>query len=384
MPDRRKVLVVTGSRSEFGLLRPVMDAVREHPALELLVVAAGSHLIQPAITLRDVKALFNVADSVPMQIAGKTGRYEDAEAVGRGVGRFARVFLTLQPHWIVVLGDRIEAFAAASAAAVGGWALAHIHGGDRAEGVADEAMRHAITKLANLHLPASEASAHRIRSMGEPEDRIHVIGSPAIDGLDRIPPISAADLEPFRLTQIPRAIFLMHPIGRPDADEELAAGLALRACIEFAGGPDRVLALDPNHDPGRDGIIQAIERSGVPRATHLPRELFVGLLNAAATSAPGAGLLVGNSSAGLIEAAAVGLPVVDIGLRQNGRERGTNVTHAPESAADIRAAIHTAAAQDRASFQHPFGDGHAGPRAAKILAQVDPTTEGFTRKHCTF
>ena len=110
MSTKRRILVVTGSRAEFGLLRPVMYAVQRHPELELIVVAAGSHLIQPALTLRDVKAEFAIADSVPMQIVGKTGRYEDAEALGRGVGRFARVFLAMNPDWVVVLGDRIEAF----------------------------------------------------------------------------------------------------------------------------------------------------------------------------------------------------------------------------------------------------------------------------------
>jgi hypothetical protein len=153
-PARRtRVAIVTGSRAEFGLLVPVMHAVQARPELELQVIAAGSHLIQPALTLRDVKALFPIIDSVPMQIAGRVGRAEDAQALGTGISRFARVYAAHAPDWIVVLGDRIEAFAAASAASIGGYLLAHIHGGDRAEGVADEAMRHAITKLANLHFP---------------------------------------------------------------------------------------------------------------------------------------------------------------------------------------------------------------------------------------
>src|SRR5690606_1773684 len=132
----RRVAVVTGSHADFGLLAPVMSAVQAHPDLELLVVAAGAHLIPPAETFREVKAGFPVADSVPMQVAGRIGRFDDAEALGKGIARFARSFQALEPDWVVVLGDRIEAFAAASAASVGGWALAHIHGGDRAPGVA--------------------------------------------------------------------------------------------------------------------------------------------------------------------------------------------------------------------------------------------------------
>ena len=160
--DARRVAVVTGSRAEFGLLRPVMKAVHaargkgEHAtAMQLMVVVAGSHLVLPAETFRDVKAEFNIADIVPMQIAGRSGRSEDVESLAKGVARFGRIFDTLRPEWVVVLGDRIEAFAAGIAANIGGFALAHIHGGDRAEGIADESIRHALTKLAHLHLAAT-------------------------------------------------------------------------------------------------------------------------------------------------------------------------------------------------------------------------------------
>jgi UDP-hydrolysing UDP-N-acetyl-D-glucosamine 2-epimerase len=378
MSTPRRIVVVTGSRAEFGLLRPVMHAINAHPGLELAVVAAGSHLIQPALTLHDVKAEFNIADSVPMQIAGKTGRYEDAEAVGRGVGRFARVFLTLAPEWVVVLGDRIEAFAAASAASVGGWGLAHIHGGDRAEGVADEAMRHAITKLAHLHLPATSESAQRIVSMGEDPARVHAAGSPAIDGLDAVPLATREMLAPFGIGELPRVLFSMHPIGRDAADEELAAGLALRACAA-AVGVQNILALHPNADPGREGVLRAIERSGVRSCAHLPRDVFVGTLKALARNG---GLLVGNSSAALIEAAALRVAAVDIGARQAGRERCGNVVHAQETEASLAAAIRAAMGLDLSRLSHPYGDGRAGPRIAEVLAA---TRAGpLLRKHNTY
>ncbi|HRJ50675.1 MAG TPA: hypothetical protein PKU91_09085, partial [Phycisphaerales bacterium] len=105
MSTPRKALVVTGSRAEFGLLRPVMRAIDAHPGLELLVIAAGSHLISPGLTYDDVKRDFSIADSVPMQVAGRVGRPDDAEAVGRGISRFTRSFTGLDPDWVVVLGD---------------------------------------------------------------------------------------------------------------------------------------------------------------------------------------------------------------------------------------------------------------------------------------
>lgn len=373
---KRRIAVVTGTRAEFGLLKPVMHAVRDRADLELLVIAAGSHLVQPAITFREVKAEFAVADSIPMQTVGRVGRWHDVESTGKGISRFARSFERLRPDVVVVLGDRIEAFAAAAAASIGGLPVAHLHGGDLAEGVADEAMRHAITKLAHIHFPATETSAARILRMGEPRGRVHVVGSPAIDGLAGIP---AMDDQGARELGDPQAVLLLHPIGRPDEQEEAVASAALEAI-----GQRRTLCLMPNLDPGRAGIVRAIEAASahahVRAVEHLKREAFVGLLRRQARS--GVGVLVGNSSAGLIEAGAIGVPAVNIGARQAGRERGTNVVDAAgESAGAIADAIGRALELDRASITHPFGDGLTGPRVAEKLAGVNLADPGLVRKH---
>ncbi|MCH8507982.1 MAG: UDP-N-acetylglucosamine 2-epimerase [Phycisphaerales bacterium] len=376
-PDRpRRIAVVTGTRAEFGLLTPVMHAVRDRPDCELLVIAAGAHLVQPALTFREVKAKFPVADSIPMQTAGRVGRAHDVESLGKGIARFGRSFDRLRPDWVVVLGDRIEAFAAASAASVGGFAVAHLHGGDRAEGVADEAMRHAITKLAHLHLPATETSADRIRRMGEPDAHIIVVGSPAIDGLDAIEPMDDAA---YAELGSPRAVVLFHPIGRTDEPEEHAAHAIFEA---LEGVP--TIALHPNLDPGRNGIMRALADapSHIRVQPHLERTRFVALLKRVAADGGG---LVGNSSAGLIEAAALGCPSVDIGDRQAGRERCDALTaHAPESPSAIRAAFDRITAARPAQWTHPYGDAHAGPRAARALAERDPHAANLLRKHCTY
>ncbi|MDQ7013131.1 MAG: UDP-N-acetylglucosamine 2-epimerase [Planctomycetota bacterium] len=382
----RRVAVVTGSRAEFGLLRPVMAAVQACEGLELAVIAAGSHLIPPAETFRDVKKAFPVIDSVPMQRPGPATRLDDAEALGRGVSRFARSFAGVRPDWVVVLGDRIEAFAAASAASVGGIPLAHVHGGDRAEGIADEAMRHAITKLAHLHFAATEQSAERIRRMGERPDSVHVVGSPAVDGLAATAP---ADDQAWQELGSPEVVLLMHPIGRHAEEEEAAATAAIEGALAAAEG--NVLCLAPNRDPGRAGIVRAIEAAAaahdrVNAMEHMPRERFVAVLQRLAGSegAPG-GVLVGNSSAGLIEAAVLGVPTVNIGARQTGRERAGNVVDvARELAADVAAAVTRARGLDLRGLEHPYGDGRAGVRIAEILAAVNPHTSGLTRKCCAY
>ncbi|HED53370.1 MAG TPA: UDP-N-acetylglucosamine 2-epimerase (hydrolyzing) [Phycisphaerales bacterium] len=371
---QRRVAVVTGTRAEFGLLRPVMRAIEARNDLELMVIAAGAHLIMPAVTYHEVKAEFAVADSIPMQTAGKVGRWADVESLGKGIGRFGRSFDRLRPDVVLVLGDRIEAFAAASAASIGGLPVAHIHGGDLAEGVADEAMRHAITKLSHIHFPATASSAARIRQMGEPEQRIHVVGSPAIDGLDRIPEMN--DEQALRLGD-PEAVMLMHPVGRPDEQEEAVASAAIEAI-----GDRRLLCLMPNLDPGRNGIVRAIEaqrnKPNITIEAHLPREAFVGLLKRLAGRG---GVLVGNSSAGIIECSAIGARVVNIGPRQAGRERAGHVVDAAgESAGAIAEAIERAQGMTLPDSDHPFGDGHAGERIAEVIAGVNLAEPGFGHK----
>ncbi|MFO0835139.1 MAG: UDP-N-acetylglucosamine 2-epimerase [Phycisphaerales bacterium] len=377
MSGKRPVAVVTGSRADFGLLRPVMRAIAAREEIELLVFAAGSHLVPPATTLRDVKAEFHVAELITMQTPGRVGRLADAESVGKGVSLTARAIERHRPSWIVVLGDRIEAFAAASAAAVAGVGLAHIHGGDRAEGVADESMRHAITKLAHVHFAASRESHDRILRLGEPGERVHLVGSPAIDELASMEMMSEAT---WRDLGSPRTLALLHPAGLSDARERAIAAAVFDAAI----GASPALALMPNLDPGRDSIMGELRereaRGRVRVLEHVPRAAFIGLLKKLASIG---GVLIGNSSAGRIEAAAVGLRVIDVGPRQAGREQPPNVTHVGESElARLGALVRERPASVPTS--HPFGDGHAGTRIAEVLAKIDPTQEGFTRKRNTY
>jgi UDP-hydrolysing UDP-N-acetyl-D-glucosamine 2-epimerase len=368
-----RVAVVTGSRAEFGLLDPVMHAIEAHPALELLVLVTGAHLLTPGETRREVAARYQIAATIPMQRDGEpTSRPADAAALGRGVAGIAGALVEHRPGWVVVLGDRIEAFAAACAASVGGVPLAHLHGGDRAEGIADEAMRHAITKLAHLHLPATALSAERIIRMGENPANVHVVGSPAIDGLRDIAPMPGGE---FGSLGSPEVVFLMHPLGRDRAVERGDALAALTAL-----GNRRVLALHPNNDPGREGILGAIESSGVRSVAHLPRERFIALCKRIAP----AGAIVGNSSAGLIEASALGLPAVNIGRRQSGRERAGNVFDCQAQVGAIAGALDKALRSDRSGYASPFGDGRAGERVAALLAGADPADPGLLSKRCAY
>jgi UDP-hydrolysing UDP-N-acetyl-D-glucosamine 2-epimerase len=305
----------------------------------------------------------NVALDEPDSLAGRHG---DALALGRGIAGFAECFASDPPRVVLVLGDRIEAFAAAAAASVAGIRVAHMHGGDRAEGIADDSLRHAITKMAHIHLPATTISAQRIIAMGEHPDRVQVVGSPGIDGLDSFKPVSDKD---YHALGEPRLVVLMHPLGR---DEEVEFRIASQI-IDVARELGPILVLHPNHDPGRDGIMQAIGESGCEHRAHLPREMFVGLLKRV-------GILIGNSSAGLIECAALGIHTINIGHRQRGRERAANIVDVRELDSDnLRAAIKSALQSLRPDPSGQFGDGHTGIRTAELLATFDEAAHSLAK-----
>lgn len=365
----RRIAVVTGTRAEWGLLSPVCDAILARRDLALEVCAGGAHLLDPADggdpTVTLVEASGHAVHRFAMQQEGKTGRAADAAALGVGVSELASIFARLAPDIVVVLGDRIEAFAAASAAAIGGIRVAHIHGGDRADGIADEAMRHAITKLSHIHFAASAQSAERIARLGEDDARIHLVGSTAVDGLDAMAAMSG---ERHDELGAPDFVFLMHPVGRTDSDEEQDALRVLEALV--ARG--RVTALAPNSDPGRDGIARAIRTMSermpdrVRALSNLRRTEFIGLLKH-----PSIRAIVGNSSAGLIECAALGVRAVNIGSRQGGRERADNVRDVVAGDGAALARELDALGAWRPSGSHPYLAGGASDKIAEVLGTCD-------------
>jgi UDP-hydrolysing UDP-N-acetyl-D-glucosamine 2-epimerase len=354
----RRILVMTGSRAEYGLLRPILEAFDRETTLETLLAVGGSHLLGRNPTIDEIRRERVVDAVIPMQSEDHVSRVDDARALALGVQGCAEAIDRLQPDIVLVLGDRLEVFAAASAASLSGVRVAHLHGGDAASGVADESMRHAITKLSHLHFPATELSAKRIRMMGENPNSIFIVGSPAVDGLDAMPPLSDARWREFGA---PKFAVMLHGTGGGSADEFAGASSLLEVVSER--GP--TVVFEPNRDVGRSGIMNAIERSGLFMIDHLDRPVFVGLLRRLDA-------LIGNSSAGLIECAALGVPAVDVGDRQSGRERPHTTLHVSTlTGRELHGAldkIDSVAARGR---DHRFGDGKAGERVAARLVCLD-------------
>ena len=369
----KRIGVVTVSRSDYGHLRPVLEALRRAPDLELLLLVAGMHLASEfGLTVRDIEADgFPISARVEMLGGGDTPEAV-AAATGRGVAGFGEAFARLRPDVVVVLGDRFEMLAAAVAALPFALPVAHIHGGEVSEGAMDNQIRHAITKLAHLHFASAEPHARRIAAMGEEPWRIHTVGAPGLDRLATTEPLPRAALA--RELGLPEAgpwlLVTFHPVTLEYRDT--AAHIdELLAALEKTDG--FIVITYPNADTAGRLIIERIEEFAGrhPRrcrlAKSLGERLYLSLLRHA-------DLMIGNSSSGLIEAPTFGLPVVNVGSRQRGRLRGTNVIDVEPSREDILRGIEAAQAlpfrvRARAAA-NPYGDGHAAPRVVDVLRSV--------------
>ena len=373
-----------------------MRAIRAHPRLRLQLVVTGMHLLPRfGRTIRQIRADgWRIDATVPMQ-TGQDDPAADAEALGRGIAGLARVLRRLRSDVVLVLGDRIEAFAGAAAAACARIVVAHVHGGDRAAGDVDDSLRHAITKLAHVHFAATADAALRLRRLGEEPRRIFVVGAPGLDEIRSIRRPSTRRLGEILGWSQPRefALIVQHPCGHPPRIErrDMAATLAAVADTGLAG-----VIVYPNSDPGHSGIIAAIhEATGIgppsPRdrgsmaagfsdwivMPSIDRTTYIRLLKAAR-------VLVGNSSSGIIESKTAGVPVVNIGPRQRGRTRcGPNVIDCPYGRSAVRRAIRRALARPVRSGGGVYGDGRTGRRIAAILGRLSMDA-AFRRKLITY
>ena len=357
----RRVAVITGSRAEFGLLRSTMQAIRAHPDLSLQVVVTGMHLLRRfGHTVDDIRRDgWTIDAKIPMQ-KGDDGPLDQSEGLSRGVRGIARFLHAGASDVALVLGDRVEAIAGGLAAVAVHCPLAHIHGGDIAPGDLDDRFRGALTKLADVHFPATQAARRRIVRMDTPADRVICVGAPGLDDLRARIRCMDKKARP----RSDRALVVQHPIGRSPRVEQRVM-TAILCAVRRQNMSATVVY--PNSDRGHSGIVEAIERhrsrKDVEVTTSLKRADYIDALIAAP-------LIIGNSSSGIIEAATAGTPAVNVGERQRGRERsGSSVVDCGESVAEIERAVEMARRKrPRLGAPSRYGDGQAGCRIADELA----------------
>ncbi|MEW5726371.1 MAG: UDP-N-acetylglucosamine 2-epimerase [Pseudomonadota bacterium] len=370
MTERRRIAVLTTARSDFCILRPVLSAMREVASLQPLVIAGGAHL-SPRFgsTWADIPAAgFEI--SAKLDFLGSGDRPSDiAHSMARALELAADSLADLSPDVLVVLGDRWETLAVASAAAVLGTPIAHLHGGELSIGAIDDCFRHAITKLSHLHFVATEAYAARVRQLGEEEWRITVCGAPGLDNLKSQPILPPAALSEALGTALPERFILatLHPVTT-------LPGSAGRHVSEFLSALDAVgrpvVFTLAGADAGGDTINAAIAEF-VTRRTDCRVVASFGAFYASALAAADA--MVGNSSSGIIEAASFRLPVVNVGPRQDGRDRGGNVIDCGHESAEIAAALCKALEpgfRDRLEAANPYDQGGAAAIIATKLAEA--------------
>ena len=378
---KRKICVVVTARPSYSRIRTALHAIHQHPDLELQLVVAASALLERyghAIQAIERDG-FPVAARVYMVVEGEN-LVTSAKSTGLGLVELATVFDNLAPDAVVTIADRYETLATAVAASYMNIPVVHVQGGE-VTGSIDEKVRHAVTKLSNLHLVSTAGAAERVRKLGEEASSVVITGCPSIDIAAEVAASPAFDFDPFvkyggvgPTTDLSKGylVVMQHPVtteyeaARQQVDETLYA-------VRDAGLP--VLWFWPNVDAGSDGTskgIRVFREKEQPGNFHLFRNMFPEdflrlLVHATA--------IVGNSSVAIRECSYLGVPAVNIGSRQQGRERGANVIDVEHDRAAIAGAIAEHVRRGKAPSDHLYGDGRAGARIADCLATTALTVE---------
>ncbi len=382
--EKKKISVVTGTRAEYNILYPLMDSIRNNSAFDLSTIVTGMHLLHEfGYTIKDVQNDGFKIDATVDMLLSEDSLVSMAKSLGIGIMGIAQAFQTINPDFVIVCGDRGEAFAAAVAAAHMQIPVIHLLGGDAAAGSnIDDSIRFAITKFAHIHLTATKKHAERILKLGEEPWRVHVVGSPALDTISHIKfPSRVSIARNFGLkADEPIAIVIQHPtsIGFAESSKEMKETLDAICELNLQS-----VIIYPNADAGGKSMIDEIKKySNLPYIksfSSLSRDLFLSLMSIA-------DVMIGNSSSGLIEAPSFKLPVVNVGIRQDGRDRGSNVIDVDYNKHEIITAINKALCNDfrkNLNSVNPYGDGKATERIIDVLIKTQ-TTPDLLRKKITY
>jgi len=370
--QKRKVCVVVNSRANYARIKSVMSAVKAHPKLELQLIVGASALLYRFGNAVDIirRDGFEPNATVYSIVEGETPTTM-AKSTGLAIIELATLFENLKPDVVLTVADRFETIATAIAASYMNIPVAHTQGGE-VTGSIDESVRHAVTKLSHLHFPATSRAAENLIRMGEDPQTVHMTGCPAMDLI--------ADLN----LQLPHDFFERYGgVGEHiDQNKPYLVVLQHPVTTEYGRGFEQinetleaVTALDmqtvwlwPNVDAGSDDVSKGLRmyrEKYQPRYIHFYRNFTT---EDYARLIANAACMVGNSSSALREGTFLGVPAVNIGTRQNGREHGSNVMHVGYAATAIRDAVLKQVAHGRYDRSTMFGDGRAGVKIANIMA----------------
>ncbi len=372
MSERRRVAVLTTGRQDYGILRSTLVLMENDPRFDVRLWVGGMHL-KPDFG-RTVELVREDGRKISRELDFVADASDPCGDVSRAVVEVHAAIAAERPEMLVLVGDRSETLAAAVAATVDGVPIVHLHGGEETEGAIDNAFRHALTKLGHLHLVSHERHARRVLQMGEDPAYVVVVGAPGLDNRFRsdLPGKSEIESELGSPLAPPVVVVTMHPTTL--GAEPLAEVSAVAAALDAV--PAMYVISQPNADGGgiviRDFWInwaRGRERVVVSRA--LGERLYWGLLRHT-------DVVLGNSSSGVIEAPALGIPVVSVGGRQKGRSRYGDVTDVPPVTAAVATALRDALARAALSSRDAardrfFADGPAAPRILEAIDRWRPS-----------
>lgn len=363
----RKIVYITGTRADYGLMRPVLLTIQNSNHLELELIVTGMHIMEEfGSTVNEIKN-----DKFKINIINTVFEEDDKYSMVNFIGKFI-ILLTkklklIKPDIILLLGDRAEMLAGAIVGTYLNIPVAHIHGGDITSTV-DEHARHAITKLAHIHFPATKKSAERIIKMGEEEWRVHNVGSPAIDSLlykNFLKPNILVNKYNINLKE-PILLVIQHPVSVEYVNSASQIKQTLEALKELEY---QSIVVYPNSDAGGRSMINVIKEYEnypfIKTYENIPHMDYLSLMKIA-------DLMIGNSSSGIIEAPMFNLPVINIGTRQSDRERDENIIDVNYNKNEIKNAINKVLVDKKIKKTNfIYGDGTASKKILDILVNLD-------------
>ena len=369
----RTVVVVTVGRSDYGICRPILQRIRSDTRLRARLLVSGGHLSPEfgSTTACEIEADgFDIADRVEMLLSSDSPE-GIAKSIGLGIIGFSACYARARPDVVLVVGDRFEMYSAAVAALPFAIPVAHVHGGELTEGAFDDALRHSITKLSHLHFVSTDAYRERVIQLGEEPWRVTVTGAPSLANVRSMELLSPAELAKLYDLPLERPLLVtFHPVTLEYEEAEAQVNQLLKALSAY---DIPIVFSRPNADTNGRVVYRRIQEFVATRRTARLVENF-GTQSYFSFMA-WAAAMVGNSSSGIIEAPSFGLPVVNVGSRQDGRVRGPNVIDVGYDHEEIAGAIsRTLRPEFRASLRgstNPYGDGTAAEQIVATLSRVE-------------
>ncbi len=368
-----KICIVTGTRAEYGILSGLIKLVHEDPELELQLVVTGMHLSPEfGLTWKEIaNDGFPIARKVEMLLSSDTS-VGVVKSMALGQISLAEAFQELKPDIIVLLGDRTETFAAASAALITGIPVAHIHGGEITEGAYDDAIRHSITKMSHLHFTSAEEYRHRVIQLGENPKTVFNVGAPGIDNILNTKLFGKEELENKLNIKFKKRNLLItfHPVTLEESSAEKQFSEVLAAVGNLKD--TQLIFTKPNSDKGGRIIIQMIDNFVAENPDTAVAFTSLGYL-AYLSAIPFVDAVVGNSSSGIIEVPVFNTPTVNIGDRQKGRITGPTIIKCEPKKESIAEALNKAFQFDKSKkWKHPYGNGTAASQILDIIKKSIP------------